>query len=60
MLCFGSFFMYANVKPTITGKVLEEGTNTPLEYATVSFTEIGERNPKYGGITNEMGSFRLK
>ena len=42
----------------VQGQVLEEGTNYPLEYATVSFT-----NPQgkivTGGITDTEGSYRI-
>jgi len=43
---------------TISGKILEEGTNYPLEYATVSFLD---KNGKVvnGGITNTDGSYEI-
>lgn len=44
----------------ITGKVLEKNTNIPLEYATISFTEIGKEVPKFGGITSEAGIFSIQ
>ncbi|MEM9362954.1 MAG: TonB-dependent receptor [Bacteroidota bacterium] len=51
---------YAGLKSTVTGKVLEEETNTPLEYATVSFTHMGEQNPSFGGITDKNGEFNFE
>lgn len=52
--------MYGNAKIIVTGKILQKQTNTPLEYATVSFIEQGTTNPKYGGITDENGFFLIK
>lgn len=60
ILFFSVSFVYANVKTTVTGKVIEKGTNVALEYATVSFTETGQQTPKYGGITNEKGEFSIE
>lgn len=39
----------------IEGKVLDNSTNSPLEYAS-----IGVINTRYGTITNEHGKFRLE
>ena len=58
-LFFSSLFTHANIKTTVTGKVLEKKTNSPLGYATVSFIEIGQFSTKFGGITNENGEFSI-
>jgi outer membrane receptor protein involved in Fe transport len=52
--------MYGNAKTIVTGKLLHKETNSPLEYATVSFTETGQPNPKYGGITDDYGIFSIE
>lgn len=45
---------------TVTGKVVDKSTNTPLEYATISFQ--GVRNPESltGGITGTDGTFSIE
>jgi outer membrane receptor protein involved in Fe transport len=44
-------------KVKVTGKIVEKGSNQPLEYATIGFKNI--KNPKIvsGGITNGKGEF---
>ena len=44
---------------TVTGKVFEKATNTPLEYATVAFINKVENRIVTGGITNETGAFSI-
>jgi hypothetical protein len=44
---------------TVTGKILEEGTNAPLEYATVAFIN-SEGKITGGGITDEKGSYEIQ
>jgi|TARA_R100000479_G_scaffold130736_1_gene68753 hypothetical protein len=44
---------------TVTGKIIEEGTNIPLEYATVSF-ENAQGKVVNGGITDTKGNYSLK
>lgn len=44
---------------TVTGKILEEGTNLPLEYATVSFIDANG-NVIGGGISNGKGNYSIK
>ncbi len=44
---------------TITGKVLEEGTNAPLEYATVAFIKA-DGSVSGGGITDEKGVYSIE
>ncbi|AJR04313.1 outer membrane beta-barrel protein [Siansivirga zeaxanthinifaciens] len=45
---------------TITGKVIDADTNTPLEYATISFYSIKEKKIVDGVITNIDGEFSIK
>jgi len=44
---------------TITGQVLEESTNFPLEYATVAFIDP-QNNIVTGGITDIEGKYSIK
>ena len=46
-------------KITISGKVLEKGTNLPLEYATIVF-ENSTTKQLSGGITDENGNFKFE
>ncbi|GHC52365.1 outer membrane beta-barrel family protein [Ulvibacter litoralis] len=43
----------------ISGTILEQGTNLPLEYATVSFTDRDNKIVT-GGITNEKGKYKIE
>ena len=43
---------------TVTGIVIDQDTNTPLEYATVAFYDSNNAVVT-GGITNEQGVFRI-
>lgn len=43
----------------INGIVLEETTNTPLEYATISFKDTKTNNIVLGGLSNSKGKFNL-
>lgn len=46
-------------KVTISGKVIEKGTNLPLEYATIVF-ENSTTKQLSGGITDENGNFKFE
>ena len=46
-------------KITISGKVIEKGTNLPLEYATIVF-ENSTTKQLSGGITDENGNFKFE
>lgn len=46
-------------KVTISGKVIEKGTNLPLEYATIIF-ENAITKQLSGGITDENGNFKFE
>jgi len=61
LLC-STFLLAQNKKPesvTISGKIIEEGSNIPLEYATVSFTNA-QGKVANGGITDTNGMYSLK
>lgn len=45
---------------TVTGKVIDKDTNTPLEYATVAFYSKKEKKIVDGGITDANGQFSIK
>jgi outer membrane receptor protein involved in Fe transport len=44
---------------TISGKIFEEGTNAPLEYATVAFID-SEGKVLGGGITDDKGKYEIQ
>ena len=44
---------------TITGKVLDEETNEPLEYATIAFFSKKKNKIVTGGITDANGDFSI-
>jgi len=46
-------------KITISGKVIEKGSNQPLEYATVIF-ENAKNKQLSGGITDKNGNFKFQ
>lgn len=45
---------------TISGKIIDENTKTPLEYATVVFKSIDSNKTIFGGITNQRGNFSIE
>ncbi len=62
-LSFLTFFAFAQgpnppKDVTVTGKVLEEGVNVPLEYATVSFIDTNGKIVT-GGITDLEGKYAI-
>ncbi|MGF1555411.1 TonB-dependent receptor domain-containing protein [Paucihalobacter sp.] len=59
LFCFSTLLVSAQKEVKISGKVLEEGTNYPLEYATISFFSIKENKIITGGITNMDGVFEV-
>ncbi len=56
---FFTCFLFAQNTSTANGKVLEQGTNYPLEYATVSFIDASG-NTVTGGITDLDGNFSIE
>jgi len=46
-------------KITITGKVIEKGSNLPLEYATIIFENLKSKQLS-GGISDEKGNFSFE
>lgn len=59
LFCLTSLLVLAQNDVKISGKVLEEGTNYPLEYATISFFSIKENKIVTGGITDIDGVFEV-
>ncbi len=58
--CLLTFSQRPDVKKiTISGKVIEKGTNQPLEYATIVF-ENNITKQLSGGITDENGNFKFE
>lgn len=54
-----SCFIFAQQQVTIKGTILEEGTDFPLEYATVSFID-SQGQTVTGGITDMDGNYNIK
>ncbi|MFD2890563.1 TonB-dependent receptor domain-containing protein [Flavobacterium chuncheonense] len=60
-----SFATFAQYKPnskkiSITGTILEKGTDLPLEYATVVFQDVNEPEQLTGGVTDFDGNFNFE
>ena len=45
---------------SIEGKVIDNETKTPLEYATIMLEPVDKGNKIAGGVTNEKGEFDVK
>ncbi len=65
-ICLSFFTLFATAQGpkstkeiTVTGKVLEEGVNVPLEYATVSFIDANGKVVT-GGITDLKGVYNIQ
>lgn len=56
---FLSFFAFAQKEFTVSGKIFEEGTNIPLEWATVVVTNPSDGKIVNGGTANEKGVFKF-
>lgn len=59
LFCSITLIVSAQKEVKISGKVLEEGTDYPLEYATISFFSIKENKVVTGGITDMEGVFEV-
>lgn len=46
-------------KVTVTGKIYEKSTNTPLEYATIVLKNVDKPEIVTGGVTDENGNFNV-
>lgn len=57
LLLLISSILYAQKPVTITGKLLDKSTNTPLEFATVSFISDDPTVSPQGGITDLDGNY---
>lgn len=57
----GSYSAYSQSKQfTISGKVLDDALNVPLEYATIAITRPNDPNFLDGGVTDIKGEFSIK
>ncbi|MDY2586714.1 TonB-dependent receptor domain-containing protein [Winogradskyella aquimaris] len=56
-LCASLTFAQKEIK--VEGKVVEEGTNIPLEYATITIKSVPDNKVVTGGITDIDGNFEL-
>lgn len=63
LILFITSSMFAQRPPKedifVSGKIIEEGSSAPLEYATISFIDRSEKVIT-GGITDEKGNYRIK
>ena len=64
LLLFTSIINYSQNKPEgkkikISGKVIEKGTNIPLEYSTISLKSLATNKVVAGGVTNVSGEFNF-
>ncbi|AVR46159.1 TonB-dependent receptor [Christiangramia fulva] len=46
-------------KYTVTGKVIDDALNVPLEYATISIVDVNDPKKITGDVTNAMGEFSV-
>lgn len=60
ILFFNLSISFAQNDIKIEGKVVEEGTNIPLEYATVTLKTITDNKVVTGGITDIEGKFSFE
>ena len=47
-------------KIIVTGNIIDQDTNIPLEYATVSIYKSGDSIIKYGGVSDSKGKFEIE
>ncbi len=59
-LCFAISMVSAQKKVKIEGTVVEDGTNIPLEYATITFNTTTDNSIVTGGITDSKGKFNIE
>ncbi len=59
LLSLFSISALAQNEVVITGKILDNTTKTPLEYATVVFKSQSDNKIITGGITNENGEYNI-
>ncbi len=59
LLLFNCLIIVAQNEVTVTGKVLEEETKQPLEYATITFKKTDTKEIVTGGITDTEGKFSI-
>lgn len=61
ILLFTSLIFAQNEKEiTVKGKIVDAATNTPLEYATIVFTNTTDASDVTGGITDTKGNYNIK
>ncbi|MBV7268039.1 TonB-dependent receptor domain-containing protein [Winogradskyella luteola] len=59
-VCFTISIVSAQKKVKIEGTVVEDGTNIPLEYATITFNTTTDNSIITGGITDGKGKFSVE
>lgn len=51
---------FSNEPIFISGKIIDEDTKEPLEYATISFFDLKQQKIVSGGITDNKGEFNIE
>ncbi|WP_316739709.1 TonB-dependent receptor [Pedobacter aquatilis] len=60
ILCFLSTKTFAQLNGNVTGKILDEKTAQPLEYAGIVLTNKKDSTKKIGAVSDSAGEFILK
>lgn len=60
LFCLTAFSQSAKKEYTITGKVIDNDLKVPLEYATISVTNVNDPKDLSGGITDAEGKFSVE
>ena len=59
ILLFAALSFAQTKELTVTGKIVEDGSNFPLEYATVVFKDVNNPSSITGGITDANGNYNV-
>ena len=59
IVLFSILTAFSQNKVTVKGTIVEEGSNIPLEYATITFKTKSDNNVIAGGITDTKGRFSI-
>ncbi|WP_422104630.1 TonB-dependent receptor domain-containing protein [Winogradskyella sp.] len=59
VLFLNTMATFAQKEVKVEGKVVEEGSNYPLEYATITFKTVADNKVVTGGITDQNGQFSI-
>ena len=57
---FNSYAQSSSRTYEISGKVIDNELNVPLEYATISIVDVNDAQNVNGGVTNSKGVFNIE